>query len=150
MAPGRWPSSYAARPAPGLPRYQRTSTMTGGRSLATHSASRSTETSGDRSDSIAVEATAEPGAAMRRLAAVPQPKRHHSLATGLALLFLVSLAGCQAAASLSLTNREFLSTGIVDGGAAFDLVPGTRVRLTFADTSLSASAGCNTFGASYR
>lgn len=87
---------------------------------------------------------------MRRLAAVPDPKRPHSLAAGLALLFVASLGGCQAAASLSLSNREFLSAGIVDGGAPFDLVPGTRVRLTFTETSLSASAGCNTFGASYR
>src|SRR4029079_9854010 len=51
---------------------------------------------------------------------------------------------------LSLTNREFLSNGITDGGAAFDLVPGTRVRLHFPDTGLSASAGCNSFGATYR
>jgi len=87
---------------------------------------------------------------MRRLAAVPNLNRRNPLAAGLALLFVASLASCQAAASLSLTNREFLSNGITDGGAAFDLVPGTRVRLNFTDTGLSASAGCNSFGATYR
>jgi hypothetical protein len=60
---------------------------------------------------------------MRRLAAVPNLNRRNPLAAGLALLFVASLASCQAAASLSLTNREFLSNGITDGGAAFDLVP---------------------------
>jgi heat shock protein HslJ len=63
---------------------------------------------------------------------------------------LVSLAGCQAGASLSLAGREFLSVGITDGGAPFALVPGTRVRLSFTDSNLTASAGCNTFGATYR
>jgi len=81
---------------------------------------------------------------------VPHPNRRNPLAAGLALLLLASLAGCQAAASLSLANREFLSNAITDGGAAFVLVPDTRVRLNFTDTSVSASAGCNTFGASYR
>jgi len=81
---------------------------------------------------------------------VPHPNRRNQLAAGLALLLLASLAGCQAAASLSLANREFLSNAITDGGAAFVLVPDTRVRLNFTDTSVSASAGCNTFGASYR
>ena len=92
----------------------------------------------------------EPPGEHRRLAAVPQPNRHNPLAAGLALLFLASLASCQAAASLSLTGREFLSTGITDAGAPLDLVPGTRVRLEFTDTNLSVSAGCNIFGATYR
>ena len=81
---------------------------------------------------------------------MPTPNRHVTLAAGFTLLVLASLASCQAAASLNLQGREFLSNGITDGGAAFALVPGTRVRLNFRDTSLSASAGCNTFGASYR
>jgi len=71
---------------------------------------------------------------------VPHPNRRNQLAAGLALLLLASLAGCQAAASLSLANREFLSNAITDGGAAFVLVPDTRVRLNFTDTSVSASA----------
>ena len=79
-----------------------------------------------------------------------QQIHRNPLAAGLALVFLASLAGCQAAASLTLAGREFLSTGITDGGAAFNLVPGTRVRLGFTDTGLTAQAGCNSFGASYR
>jgi heat shock protein HslJ len=72
------------------------------------------------------------------------------LIAGLGLVVLVSTAGCQAAASLALTGREFLSNGITDGGAPFDLVPGTRVRLTFNDGNLSAQAGCNIIGGTYR
>ena len=79
-----------------------------------------------------------------------QPKPNNPLLAGLALLFVTSLAGCQAAASLTLTGREFLSNGITDGGAAFQLVPGTRVRLSFTEANLTASGGCNTFGATYR
>jgi heat shock protein HslJ len=81
---------------------------------------------------------------------VQPPNRSNPLAAGLALILLASLAACQAAASLTLTGREFLSNGITDGGAAFQLVPGTRVRLSFTDTSLTASGGCNTFGGTYR
>jgi heat shock protein HslJ len=44
-----------------------------------------------------------------------------------------------------LDGRTFLSTDIQ--GA--DLVPDTRVRLSFQDGSLNASAGCNHLGASY-
>jgi heat shock protein HslJ len=80
---------------------------------------------------------------------VPRPTGPNPLAAGLALLFLASVASCQAAA-LTLNDREFLSTGITDGGAPFPLVPGTRIRLTFADTAVGASVGCNQFGGSYR
>lgn len=81
---------------------------------------------------------------------MPQPTRAPGLAAGLALLFVVSLASCQAAPTLTLNEREFLSNGITDGGAAFQLVPGTRVRIGFTPTRMTASAGCNTFGATYR
>jgi heat shock protein HslJ len=81
---------------------------------------------------------------------VPRPLRTSGLAAGLGVLLLASLVGCQASAPLTLGGREFLSNGITDGGARFDLVPGTRVRLTFTDTRVSASAGCNIFGATYR
>jgi len=81
---------------------------------------------------------------------VPQPIRSTGLVAGLALLLLASLAGCQVAATLTLTGREFLSNGITDGGVAFQLVPGTRVRVGFTDTNVTASAGCNIFGATYR
>jgi heat shock protein HslJ len=80
---------------------------------------------------------------------VPHPNRRKPLAAGLALVLLGSLAACQAAAVLRLDGRDFLSNGITDGGAPFSLVPGTRVRLGFTDTNLTASAGCNTFGATY-
>jgi len=81
---------------------------------------------------------------------VPQPSHRTAIAAGLALLVVASVASCQAAPSLSLTGREFLSNGITEGGVPFNLVPGTRVRLTFTDTNVSAAAGCNIFGATYR
>jgi len=93
---------------------------------------------------------AEPVAFERRHAAVPKPIRRSPVAGLLALLCVTSFAGCQAAASLTLANREFLSDGITEKGAPFALVQGTRVRLAFTDSGLSATAGCNTFGASYR
>ncbi len=43
-----------------------------------------------------------------------------------------------------LEGRTFLSTEMTQGGAAYDLVPGSVVRLTFGDGRLSANAGCNT------
>ena len=76
--------------------------------------------------------------------------RRNPLLAGLALLFLASVAGCQAAAAPTLAGREFLSNAITEGGAVLDLVPGTRVRLGFTDTNVSAQAGCNSFGATYR
>src|SRR5688500_11267084 len=63
MAPGMCPSRYAARPAPGLPRYQRRSTMIGASPPATCPASSSMEMIGDVSTAIDAEATA-PAAAV--------------------------------------------------------------------------------------
>jgi heat shock protein HslJ len=80
---------------------------------------------------------------------VPRPTHPNPFAAGLALLVLASFAGCQAT-SPTLAGREFLSAEILEGGAPFSLVPGTRVRLTFTDTSVSASAGCNTIGGTHR
>jgi heat shock protein HslJ len=45
-----------------------------------------------------------------------------------------------------LAGRQFLSTGLTKDGAPFDLVAGTRIRLTFDTGRLSANAGCNTIG----
>ncbi|HYN74839.1 MAG TPA: META domain-containing protein [Candidatus Limnocylindria bacterium] len=45
-----------------------------------------------------------------------------------------------------LEGRAFVSTAVSQGGAAYDLVPGSVVRLTFGDGRLSANAGCNTLG----
>jgi heat shock protein HslJ len=79
---------------------------------------------------------------------VPRPTRANHLAAGLALLFLLSMAGC-AASSISLDGREFLSTAVTEGGAPLALVPGTRIRLVFHDGTVSAQAGCNSIGGPY-
>ena len=50
----------------------------------------------------------------------------------------------------ALDGRTFLSTALTVDGAAKPLVAGTRVRLGFQGNGLSASAGCNTFGATFR
>lgn len=47
---------------------------------------------------------------------------------------------------VGLTGRQFLSTAVTKDGAVFQLADGTRVRLTFDDGRLSASAGCNIIG----
>jgi heat shock protein HslJ len=62
------------------------------------------------------------------------------------------LAACSAAASgPPLDGRTFLSTRVLQAGVDRPLVPGTQIRLTFAgDGQLSASAGCNIFGGTYR
>lgn len=71
-------------------------------------------------------------------------------AIGLVLVTLIAVAGCAAAAAVSVTDREFLSVNVSDGGAAKPLVPGTRIRLTFSGGNLGASAGCNSIGGTYR
>lgn len=72
------------------------------------------------------------------------------LATGLALIaLLTAAAGCAASAPL-LADREFLSVAVTEAGAARPLVAGTRIRLQFGATSLGASAGCNSMGGTYR
>jgi heat shock protein HslJ len=60
------------------------------------------------------------------------------------------LSACSAAGAPNLDGRDFLSTGVTDGGAARPLVPGTRIRLGFGAKDLNASAGCNSMGGSYR
>ncbi|MEO8626024.1 MAG: META domain-containing protein, partial [Candidatus Limnocylindrales bacterium] len=49
-------------------------------------------------------------------------------------------------APVGLTGRQFLSTAVTKDGAEFPLADGTRVRLTFDNGRLSASAGCNIIG----
>jgi heat shock protein HslJ len=70
----------------------------------------------------------------------------------LALLFATvafvsacSTAGGTSGSPVSLNGHTYLSTRIQ--GAV--LVPGTQVRLAFADGNLSASAGCNIMGGAY-
>lgn len=71
-------------------------------------------------------------------------------ATALVLGGVVTAAiGCNASAP-QLSGREFLSVSVTDRGVARLLVPGTRIRLSFTDTTLGASAGCNSISGSYR
>lgn len=48
-----------------------------------------------------------------------------------------------------LTGRSFLSTALTVDSVAKPLVSGTQISLSFASDALTASAGCNTFSASY-
>ncbi len=50
----------------------------------------------------------------------------------------------------ALAGRTFLSTRVLVDDQERPLVPGTRIRITFEDGRLSASAGCNLLGAEYR
>jgi heat shock protein HslJ len=50
----------------------------------------------------------------------------------------------------SLDGRTFLSMAVTENGAPRPLVPGTRLRLAFADGRIGASAGCNQLSAAYR
>jgi heat shock protein HslJ len=56
-------------------------------------------------------------------------------------------AGGTAAAELD--GRTFLSTSATSGGKPYELVPGTRIRLTFEDGRISANAGCNQLSGAY-
>lgn len=67
---------------------------------------------------------------------------------GLALLTIACNAA--GAAPLALDGRTFLSVDITVNGVQHQLVPGTRVRLTFNDGNLGANAGCNHIGGQYR
>ena len=67
-------------------------------------------------------------------------------------LVAVLVAACSMGGAIATpAGREFLSVGVTDGGAAKPLVAGTQIRLRFDDEGgLSASAGCNIIGGSYR
>jgi heat shock protein HslJ len=67
------------------------------------------------------------------------------------VLLLLLLAACDAFAGPSLDGTEWLSIRVTDGGGEDrPLVAGTRIRLSFADGQVGASAGCNTIGGTYR
>ncbi len=72
------------------------------------------------------------------------------LTAALALLAIVTSAGCAAAAATAIGDREFLSVNVTDGGAPRSLAPNTRIRLNFSGANLGASAGCNSIGGTYR
>jgi heat shock protein HslJ len=61
------------------------------------------------------------------------------------MVIACSSAGAPSPSTAALDGRTYLSTEIE--GA--DLVPGTRIRLSFADGSLNANGGCNIMGGAY-
>jgi heat shock protein HslJ len=68
-----------------------------------------------------------------------------------ALTLALVAAGCILGGSpVSVDGHDFLSTAVTQGGVARPLVDGTRIRIGFADGRISASAGCNSMGGSYR
>jgi len=70
------------------------------------------------------------------------------------VILVLLLAACTAApgggAGNSLDGHDFLSTSVTEDGADRPLVDGTRIRISFDDGQLGASAGCNTIGGTYR
>ena len=65
-------------------------------------------------------------------------------------LMTVILSGCAATSPPPFDGTEWLSTAVTEDGADRPLVDGTRIRLSFTDGELAASAGCNTMGGAYR
>lgn len=71
----------------------------------------------------------------------------------IALPALLLVAGCNAlpfGGAPEVAGREFLSTSVTVGGVDRPLVGETRIRIGFGEDDISASAGCNSFGATYR
>jgi heat shock protein HslJ len=66
------------------------------------------------------------------------------------LILLLIITACGTGTTDALDGRTFISTSVVDGGEDRPLVANTEIRLTFTDGQLGASAGCNTFGGSFR
>jgi heat shock protein HslJ len=77
------------------------------------------------------------------------PMRPQRMTIRLAVV-AVLLSGCAAVTEPSLDGTEWLSTAVTEDGADRPLVDGTRIRLSFTDGQLGASAGCNTMGGEYR
>jgi heat shock protein HslJ len=65
------------------------------------------------------------------------------------LLAACAGAGDGALSPDALEGRTFLSTAVLERGVERPLVPGTRVRLGFADGGILIHAGCNTMGGAY-
>jgi heat shock protein HslJ len=90
----------------------------------------------------------EPAPPAGRLPAMQTLRR---LAAAIALtILLATAAGCSVGSSPGLAARTFLSVAVTDGGVAWPLVAGTRIRLDFRASDLGASAGCNSIGGTYR
>jgi heat shock protein HslJ len=83
---------------------------------------------------------------------VPPPARRFAerLAIPIILVLVAVALGACSPSAPQLADRVFLSVAVTDGGAARPLVPGTRIRLGFEGSDLSASAGCNAMGGPYR
>jgi heat shock protein HslJ len=65
-------------------------------------------------------------------------------------VFLILLGGgCNTVPPISLDGRDLVLVSWSAGGLPVSLVRGTMVRLSFADGSLSAHAGCNQIGGAY-
>lgn len=77
------------------------------------------------------------------------PPCHRIAALVIAIGTALAAAGCGAATG-ELANRTFVSVAVTDGGGPKVLAPGTQIRLDFEPRTLSANAGCNTFGGDYR
>ena len=94
---------------------------------------------------------AEPGLMASRRGAMPRLLRPVTL-----LVPLVLLAACTAAPgptpslAQALDGRAFLSVSVTEGGKPRDLVPGTRIRISFSAGNLGARAGCNALGGAVR
>jgi heat shock protein HslJ len=73
----------------------------------------------------------------------------------LVLLVLAGATGCGKEASPGSSpggdelGGEYVVTAVTEGGGPRDLVPGSEIRLRFADGMLGARAGCNHLSASY-
>ena len=66
------------------------------------------------------------------------------------ILILLALTACSTGPEQTLDGTEWLSTAVTEDGADRPLVDGTRIRVSFTDGELAASAGCNTMGGAYR
>lgn len=71
------------------------------------------------------------------------------VALALAGAFLAVACTGSSVPAPGLEGRTFLSVGVTVVGADRPLVPGTRIRLSFDDGRLGASAGCNSMGGTY-
>ncbi len=85
------------------------------------------------------------------------PRIHPLAALAVLALALAAQTGCSPAAP-QLTDHDYLSVGVTEGGAAKALVNGTRIRINFGpaegndrdDAALVATAGCNSIAGTYR
>ena len=77
------------------------------------------------------------------------PNRRWPRAALVLVVLATALGACSTVAPV-LKDREFLSVRVTEGGAPKALVAGTRIALRFSEADVSASAGCNGLGGTYR